>query len=124
MSEEMGAKLNPISARANIESANRTFAASEGRYQHTDLGIRPANEETGNIISQTFGALKNSIEALWGGQTVGMDENVSFAVNSSLVDPEKSFSDGNRVFYEMSNVGHIACPEDDMIPYFTMHTIG
>lgn len=89
----------------SINEINRVSMIGADRYVTTDLGIRESNEETANIISATYGVLKNSLEALW--YSVGLDPNVNVAYQKMMTDPDTRFEAMGRTFYPHPGVGNL-----------------
>lgn len=87
----------------SIDSFNRAAVRGES-YQRIDLNIRKADDETRNVISNTFGHLKNNIYALFQGS--GLNENVTMDIYKISSNPNLSVQgqDG-RVYYPQSLVG-------------------
>ena len=58
--------------------------ATTDNYVKTDFGIKVTDDDTRNIMSATFGVIKNNLEALW--YAVGLDPNVNIAYQKTLSD--------------------------------------
>lgn len=88
---------------SSIDTLNRVSIRGEA-YQKTDLNIKKTDDETRNVISNTFGHLKNNIYALF--QGTGLNENVTMDIYKISSDPNLSVQgqDG-RVYYPQSLVG-------------------
>ncbi len=93
------------SGKRSIDQINRTAAASDDKYIRTDLGIKPTNEETANLISSTFGVIKNNLEALW--YSVGLEPNVNIAYEKTMMDPNMCIEVRGRKFYPHPGVGNL-----------------
>lgn len=90
--------------KRSVEIINRT-AANADNYVRADLGIKRNDEETGNIISSTFGVIKNNLEALW--YSVGLDPNVNAAYEKTMTDPSQGFEVNGKMFYPHPGVGNL-----------------
>jgi len=113
-----------MSDKRSVDQINRTAAASNDKYVITDLGIKASNEETANIISSTFGVIKNSLDALW--YSVGLDPNVNNAYQQTMMNPEMSFEAMGRRFYPHPGVGNLQAYNEAGNPSggcFTMQTM-
>ena len=67
---------------------NRVTASTDN-YVRTNFNIKPTDEETRNVISSTFGVIKNNIlQAFW--YATGLDDNVNGAFQQSMTDPSQS----------------------------------
>ncbi len=112
------------SEKRSIEAVNRKVIAANDRYITTDFGIRPTNEETANVISSTFGVIKNSLDALW--YSVGLDPNVNMAYEKTIMDPNMSFEVNGKKFYPHPGVGNLRAYNEAGNPSggcFTMQTL-
>ena len=67
-------------------------SATTDNYVKTDFGIKVTDEETKNVISATFGVIKNNLEALW--YAVGLEPNVNVAYQKTMMDPNKCIGCG------------------------------
>ena len=64
----------------NIGEYNRVTASTDS-YVRTNFNIKPTDEETCNVISSTFGVIKNNIlQAVWCGP--GWDDYVIGALTT------------------------------------------
>lgn len=91
--------------KRSIEEINRAAAAAEDNHLRIDLGIRESNEETANLISSTFGVIKNNLEALW--YSVGLDPNVNVAYEKTMTDPNMCIEARGRKYYPHPGVGNL-----------------
>lgn len=113
-----------MSDRRAIDAVNRTAAINEENYVTTDLRIKKTDDETRNIISSTFGMIKNNLEALW--YSVGLDPNVNMAYEKTMMDPNASFEVKGRKFYQHPGVGNLQPYNEAGNPSggcFTMQTL-
>lgn len=107
-----------------IDAINRTATSTGAGYVKTDLGIKATNEETCNIISQTFGQFKNNIEAIWYG--LGLEPNVTADLGKIMNDPNIGFEHDGRIYRPQSAVGNMRPNNEDGNPAggcFTMTTL-
>lgn len=91
--------------KRSIDAINRAAIASNDKYIKTDLGIRETNEETANVISSTFGVIKNSLDSLW--YSVGLDPNVNVAYEKTMMDPNMGFEVRGKMYYPHPGVGNL-----------------
>lgn len=111
-------------ARA-VQAFNNIAAMGEDNYVSTDLGIKTSNEETKNIISSTFGVIKNNLDALW--YSVGLDPNVNNAYEKVMMDPNLCIEVQGKKFYQHPGVGNLRAYNEMGNPSggcFTMQTMG
>ena len=81
----------------NIGEYNRVTASTDS-YVRTNFNIKPTDEETCNVISSTFGVIKNNIlQAFW--YATGLDDNVNGAFQQSMTDPSQSFEANGKGYY-------------------------
>ncbi len=107
-----------------INAINNVAATNDNVYVSTDLGIKPTNEETRNVISSTFGIIKNNLEAFW--YSVGLDPNVNNAYETTMTDPNQCFEIQGKKFYQHPGVGNLHPYNEMGNPSggcFTMHTL-
>ncbi len=102
-------------------------AASTDNYIRTNLNIKSTDDETRNVISSTFGVIKNNIlQAFW--SATGLDSNVNTAYEQSMTDPSQSFeANGKRYFVYPGGVGKLQAYNELGNPAdgcFTMQVIG
>ncbi|MBR6722740.1 hypothetical protein IKL64_04735 [bacterium] len=90
--------------RIAIDKVNRNVATTE-TYVRADLGIKRTDEETKNVISSTFGMIKNNLEALW--YSVGLDPNVNIAYENTMNDPNRCVEVNGKKFYHHPGVGNL-----------------
>ena len=108
------------SAIQNITDVN----AKTENYVKTDFGIKVTDEETRNVISSTFGLIKNNLDALW--YSVGLDPNVNMANQKTMMDPNQCIEVGNKRFYPHPGVGTLKAYNDAGNPAggcFSMQTL-
>ncbi len=99
-------------------------AVSEGSYVQTDLGITVNDEGTRNIISETFGVIKQNLAAIW--FSTGLDPNVNNAYASTMMDPNQCIEVQGKRFYPHPGVGNMRAYNEMGNPSsgcFTMHTL-
>ncbi len=112
-------------SRATTEF-NRTAAMRDDMYVKTNLGIKKSDEETENIISSTFGMIKqNILEAFW--YSTGLDPNVNNAYSIAMTDPNQSFEVRGKRYYTCPSVGNLRAYNEFGNPSggcFTMQTMG
>lgn len=97
-------------ARA-IDAINGIAAGAPGSYVSTDFGIERTNEETRNVISNTFGALKNNLDMLW--SAVGLDANVTGTYQQVMSDPNMAMEFNGRIYRPHPGVGNLK-PYNDL----------
>lgn len=110
--------------RRSIDAVNRTAAIQDNNYITADLGIKKTDDETRNIISSTFGMIKNNLDALW--YSVGLDPNVNMAYEKTMTDPNSSFEVKGKRFYPHPGVGNLQPYNEAGNPSggcFTMQTL-
>ncbi len=90
--------------KRSIDAINRTAANAES-YVQADFGIKRTDEETQNVISSTFGVIKNNLEALW--YSVGLDPNVNIAYEKTMTDPNQCIEVQGKKFYPHPGVGNL-----------------
>lgn len=84
---------------------NRNAAKTNPHFVEVDLGIENQNEETRNIISATFGVIKNNIEAMW--YAIGLEPNVNIAYSQTMSDPGNCIEVNGKKFYPHPGVGNL-----------------
>ena len=107
-----------------IQQINQ-IAATDNEYVTTDLGIDYYDDETKNLISATFGIIKNSLQAFW--DSTGLDPNVNNAYAETINNPEKGFEVRGKTFYPHPGVGNLRAYNESGNPSaecFTMHVMG
>lgn len=114
------------SENRSINAVNTTAAMRESNYVSTDLGIKKTDEETKNIISSTFGIIKNNIlEAFW--YSTGLEPNVNNAYTNTMSDPNQCMEIQGKKFYPHPGVGNLQPYNEVGNPSggcFTLHTMG
>ncbi len=113
-----------MDSRRSIDSINRSAAISEDNYVRTDLNIKRSDDETRNIISSTFGMIKNNLNALW--YSVGLDPNVNMAYEKTMTDPNSTIEVNGKKFYPHPGVGNLQPYNEAGNPSggcFTMQTL-
>ena len=116
--------MNRQYLNGRIQEVNQ-IAAADNEYVATDLGIDYYDDETKNLISSTFGVIKNSLQSFW--YSTGLDPNVNNAYAETLSDPEKCFEIRGKVFYPHPGVGNLHAYNESGNPSagcFTMHVMG
>ncbi|MBD5402210.1 hypothetical protein HDR58_05355 [bacterium] len=105
---------------------NRAAAMNEDNYIKTDLKIQKTDEETCNIISSTFGVIKNNIlEAFW--YSIGFEPNVNTAYTDAMTNPETSFEVQGKKYFQHPGVGNLRAYNESGNPSggcFTMQVMG
>ena len=84
---------------------NRNAASTDPQFVAVDLGIKKSDEETRNIISSTFGVIKNNIEAMW--YAIGLEPNVNVAYQNTMTDPNSCIEVKGKKFYPHPGVGNL-----------------
>lgn len=110
----------------NTVQYNRATATTDN-YVRTNLNIKATDDETRNLISATFGVIKNNIlQAFW--NATGLDENVNIAFQQSMTDPSQSFEAHGKTYYAYpGGVGKLQAYNESGNPAdgcFTMQVIG
>ncbi len=109
-----------------IDSFNRTMASTNGYAPAKQLGIKKTDEETRNVISNTFGQyIKNNLEAFW--YSVGLNANVNMAYQNAMTDPNQCIEKNNKKFYPHPGVGNMQPYNEAGLPsggVFTMQAMG
>ena len=115
-----------MSDNHSINSFNRTIASTSGYKQTKQLGIKKTDEETRNVISNTFGQyIKNNLEAFW--YSVGLNTNVNIAYQNMMMDPNNAIETGDKKFYPHPGVGNMQPYNEAGNPAggcFTMQAMG
>ena len=99
-------------------------SATTDNYVKTDFGIKVTDEETKNVISATFGVIKNNLEALW--YAVGLEPNVNVAYQKTMMDPNKCIEVRGKKFYPHPGVGNLRAYNENGNPAggcFSMQTM-
>jgi hypothetical protein len=89
---------------SEVLQVNRNAATTE-TYVTTDLGIQKTDDETKNIVSSTFGMIKNNLQAFW--YSVGLEPNVNIAYEKIISDPSNCIEVGGKKFYPHPGVGNL-----------------
>lgn len=108
----------------SIESV-RQLTTSNINYNQTNLGIKSYDEGTKNIISSTFGVIKNNIMAFW--YAVGLDPNVTNIYTQTMMDPNQAMNFGDKIYFPHPGVGNMHPYNDVGRPSdgcFQFHTMG
>jgi len=106
-----------------INAINSTAALNDTTYVSTDFGIKKTDDETRNIISSTFGMLKNNLEAFW--YSTGLDPNVNNAYANTM--SSEGIEVQGKKFYQHPGVGNLHPYNEMGNPSggcFTLHTMG
>ncbi len=99
-------------------------SATTDSYVKTDFGIKVTDEETKNVISATFGVIKNNLEALW--YAVGLEPNVNVAYQKTMMDPNQCIEVRGKKFYPHPGVGNLRAYNENGNPAggcFSMQTM-
>lgn len=113
-----------MSTHKTIDAINNFAAGNSDNYVTTNLRIDRTNEETRNIISNTFGAIKNNFNILW--SAIGLDPNVTNSYQQVLSNPEMSMEFNGRRYYPHTGVGNLhpynelGNPKDGCFSLYTM----
>ena len=113
---------------SNISAVNDINRASitGDSYLNLNLGIKRTDPDTENVVSSTYGVLKNSLlETL--GSYVGLNSNVDMAVAVSTMDEQNSFEANGRLFHPYPGVGDLRNYNEAGYPQggcFSLHLIG
>lgn len=91
--------------QGNIEAYNRTAIASNPQYVQTNLGIKPTDEETQNLNSNTFGQIKRDPDAKW--FAIGLSPNVNRAIETLMSDPNSAIQVGDKIYRPQTAVGNL-----------------
>lgn len=83
---------------------NRNAASTDPSFVKLNLGISN-DEDTRNIISSTFGVIKNSIDAMW--YAIGLEPNVNIAYQNTMMDPSSCIEVKGKKFYPHPGVGNL-----------------
>lgn len=98
---------------------------SSSLYKNVDLGIRAGDEETRNIVSSTFGVIKNNLYAFWA--SVGLEPNVNTAYQQTMTDPNKAIENNGKIYFPHPGVGNLRAYNESGNPSggaFTLSTLG
>jgi len=115
--------MNTGSGQAAITQVTEASVTTDN-YVTTNFGIQVTDEETRNVISATFGVIKNNLEALW--YSVGLDPNVNVAYQKTMMDPNQCIEVRGRKFYPHPGVGNLRAYNDSGNPSggcFSMQTL-
>lgn len=107
-----------------VDAINRTSVSYNNAYTATNLNIKAYDEETKNVISNTFGVLKHDFNASW--NAIGFEPNVNIAYEQTIMNGENSFEMDGKIYYQHSGVGNLKAYNEIGNPSggcFTMHTI-
>jgi len=110
--------------QASAQQVNRNAAAVDPKFVEVNFGIKNTDEETRNVISATFGVIKNSIESLW--YSVGLDPNVNMAYEKTMMDPNNAIEVQGKLFYPHPGVGNLRAYNESGNPSggcFSMQTL-
>ncbi len=96
-----------VQSRA-IEAINRTSAADGGGYIQTEL-----NPEQG-LVSSTYGTIKQSShEISTSPESVGLDQNVSYAWANVMSDPNSAIVVRGKPYFQIPNLGFLKPYDND-----------
>lgn len=84
---------------------NRNAASTDPKFVEVNLGIKKTDDETRNLISATFGIIKNNIEAMW--YAIGLEPNVNAAYQDTMMDPNSCIEVKGKKFYPHPGVGNL-----------------
>lgn len=88
-----------------IESIKNISASSQEAYSNTDLGIQSYDEDTKNIMSSTFGVIKNNFMSFW--YAIGLDPNVTNIYTQTMMDQNKAMTFNGNTYYPHPGVGNL-----------------
>ena len=92
-------------AKIKTSLVNRNAASTDPQFVEVNLGISRTDEETRNIISSTFGMIKNNLEAVW--YAIGLEPNVNAAYQTTMMDPNSCIEVKGKKFYPHPGVGNL-----------------
>ena len=113
-----------IGNKIATDEINRYSASQNPNFVKVDFGIRKTDDETRNIISSTFGVIKNNISALW--NSVGLEPNVNMAYEQAMQDPNSAIEVKGKTFFPHPGVGNLQPYNEAGNPAggcFTMQTL-
>ncbi len=113
-------KIKELISKIKVKSVT-----TESAYRTIDLGIRSGDEETVNIMSNTFGVIKNNLAAFWA--SVGLEPNVNTAYQNTMLDPSKAIENEGKIYYPHPGVGNLKAYNESGHPSggaFTLSTLG
>ena len=111
-------------AKTSVEAFNRKSISFNNDYKATNLGIKSYDEETKNIISNTFGVIKHNLNAFW--YSIGFEPNVNIAYEQAMMNNETSFELEGKIYHQHPGVGNLKAYNEIGNPSggcFTMHTL-
>lgn len=115
--------MGSFDGQSAIQDVTSVNARTEN-YVKTDFGIKVTDEETRNVISSTFGMLKNNLQSLW--YSVGLEPNVNMAYEKTMMDPNQAIPVGDKTFFPHPGVGNLKAYNDAGNPAggcFSMQTL-
>jgi hypothetical protein len=93
--------------KQSIDAINRAMA-TEINYEPTKLDIKKTDDETRNVISNTFGQfIKNNLAAFWSEACQGFSPNVTKAYESVMTNPNECIELNGKKFYPHPGVGNL-----------------
>lgn len=107
------------------EHVVRNELVTNSFYKNVDLGIRSSDEETKNIISSTFGVIKNNLYAFWA--SVGFEPNVNTAYQNTMTNPNMATENNGKIYFPHPGVGNLKAYNETGNPSggsFTLSTLG
>lgn len=110
--------------RIKTEQVNRNAASTNPEFVEVKFNIERTDEETRNLISATFGIIKNNIEAIW--NSTGLEPNVNTAYQTAMTNPDTCFEVKGKKFYPHPGVGNLKAYNEAGNPSggcFTMQTL-
>lgn len=115
--------MSTFDQKSTLNSITKANATTDN-YVKTDFDIKVTDEETRNVMSATFGVIKNSMDALW--YSVGLDPNVNIAYQKTMMDPSQCIEAQGKRFFPHPGVGNIRAYNEDGHPSggcFSMQTL-
>lgn len=106
-----------------LNEINNMAPLQESSYVPTDLGIKKTDPETNNLMSATFGIIKNTIEAFR--YSTGLDPNVNYAYENQMAN--EGIEVEGKMFYQHPGVGNLRPYNELGNPSggcFTLHAVG
>ena len=103
---------------------NNNVVASDPKFVKTTFNeIKESDDETRNLVSNTFGQLKKYVEGMF--YCNGFSTNVSNAYYSAMNDPNEQINVGDKVYCQHPGVGNFRAYNEMGNPAggcFSMHT--
>lgn len=97
--------MSNLETRESTDKVNRNVAQTAPQFVKVDLKIKRTDEETRNIVSATFGVIKNNVDAIW--HAIGLEPNVNLAYQNMMSDPNNCIEVKGMKFYPHPGVGNL-----------------